>query len=205
MSPSRKAPDLNKKTKIIKAALEIMCESGATLLKLNEVAHKAKVPPPLIHYYYKNIEDLYFDVILLTLESLKEYSLKNILTDTTDSIKNMRNYIEGPFFWAKEKPGYGSIWLYFYYLSHFSMKFKMLNTQIRTMGRERISLMIFQGIQNKQFKIDPSQNVFELAEEIQALITGQATIYATEQSDYNMEKCLKLCTNRVLKLLGVEP
>ena len=192
---------LDKKDKIIKAALEIMCVQGAAFLKLNEVAKKAKVPPPLIHYYFKDIEDLHYEVILKVLESLKEQSLKDS-QNQNDSIKSMKSYIRGTFVWAKQNPGLMSLWMYFYYLSSFSPRFQDLNTQIRNQGRERIALMVYQGIQKKHYQFEDTTNVFELAEEIQAILTGQVILFATEKSDFKMENCLEICTQRIFAILG---
>ena len=63
---------VDKKQKIIQAAVKVFTEKGAPFTKLNEVAKVAKVPAPLIHYYYQSIEDLHFDVIQFALEDLKD-------------------------------------------------------------------------------------------------------------------------------------
>lgn len=193
---------IDKRDRIVSAALEIMSDNGAAFIKLNEVAKRAKVPPPLIHYYFKEIEDLHHEVILKTMESLKDYSLKEMQSNSGDLVKTMRSYIRGPFLWAKQNPGYMSLWMYFYYLSSYSEKFKSLNSQIRITGRERITLMIYQGIEKKQFKLAPNSNIANIAEEIQAIITGQTILFATENAGHKMEYFLEQCTDRVLDILG---
>ena len=194
---------LDKKEKIINAALEIMSESGASFLKLNEIAKKAKVPPPLIHYYFKEIEDLHYEVILKVITTLKDYSLKESQSHSGDPAKVMRSYIRGPFLWAKQNPGYMSLWMYFYYLSSYSEKFKTLSTQIRISGRERIAMMIYQGVEKKVFKLSSTASIADTAEEIQAIISGQTILFATEKTEHKMEYFLDLCTRRVFTILGI--
>ncbi len=194
---------IDKREKIIKAALEMMCESGASFIKLNEIAKKAKVPAPLIHYYFKDIEDLHYEVIMIASANIIEYSIRELEPNPSDHIKMMKAYIRGPMIWAKENPKLMSIWMYFYYLSSYRERFKELNSQMRITGRDRISLMILRGIEKKQFKISPEIKISEIAEEIQSLITGHTIMFATENTGYKMEHYFELCTKRVLIILGV--
>lgn len=175
--------DLDRKQKIIHAAIKLFAKHGAAFTKLSEVAKTAKVPAPLIHYYYKDIEDLHYDVILAVLEDLKEYSLRDLSKTAGNPTETMRAYLRGPIIWAEENPEHFSIWMYFYYMASRSEKFEALQTQIRIAGRERIGVMLYQGFEKGTFKNVTRRPVTELAREVQTLITGQAVMFGCEKRD----------------------
>lgn len=194
---------VDRKEKIINAAFKLMASKGAAFLKLKEVAKEAKVPAPLIHYYFKDVEDLHYEIILKTLESLKNYSLSEIPNSKEDSIKIIKAYVRGPFLWAKKYPTYFGIWMYFYYLASYSERFKTLNSQVRMNGRERIELMIYKGIEKNQFKVSNQSKISDIALEIQTLISGYVILSATEHPPLKLsESHEEICINKVLKLLG---
>jgi hypothetical protein len=92
----------------------------------------------------------------------------------------MAEYVRAPFELARKNPAYLSIWLYFYYLCSFQKRFYQINEEIRRTGRERIAVMIYQGIEKGEFKLAPGVRVEATARTIQGLMTGSVTLYLTE-------------------------
>ena len=195
---------LDRKEKIVNAAIELFIEHGAAFTKLNDVAKKAKVPAPLIHYYFKDIEDLHMEIIVKAMNHIKEYSLREAVKVSHDPMLMMKEYIKGPLLWAHDHPDLMSIWMYFYYMASFSEKFKALDTQIRVTGRERISMMIYQGIEKGVFKIAPKDSVKDLAQEVQAIMSGQTILYATEAKNQPIQYYIQQTTHRIFQFLGVK-
>jgi AcrR family transcriptional regulator len=190
---------------IIAASVDIFMENGAAFTKLSEVAKRAKVPAPLIHYYFKDIEDLHYETILMAYENLKASALKTLALYKDDSLLFMKEYIKGLILWPILNPGYFSIWLYFYYMASYSEKFRALDTQIRTTGRDRIALMIYEGMERGTFHLLPGASAHDIAHEVQAILTGQFVLYSTETKTRTIDYSLKQTTNRILGMLGVPP
>ena len=196
-------PEKDRKLKIIEAAVKLFAKEGAAFTKLSEVAKSAKVPAPLIHYYYKEPEDLHYDVILYVLESLKEYNLRGTQNTSNDPVSTLRAYLKGPLIWAKENPEYFGIWMYFYYMASRSERFEALQTQIRIGGRERIGLMLYQGFEKDVFKNPNRRPVSEIAREVQTQITGQAVMFGCEKRDRPIESFISDLEQSVFQMLGV--
>ncbi len=176
---AKEKPD--RKQKIVQAAIKCFIKSGVAQTRMNDIALEAGVDQPLIHYYFPNIDALYSDVINHVLEDLKAYSLRAVDKGESDPIKVLSSYILGPFEWGKKKPGYVSLWVYFYYLSSYQASFNQLDSTIREVGRSRISVMIYSGIEKGVFKKPTSMSVSELALAIQGIITGNGIIACTEK------------------------
>lgn len=192
----------DRQSKIIQAAIQLFIEQGVAFTRLSDVAKKAKVPAPLIHYYYQDVEDLHWDVVLQVLESLKDYNVKTAEKYKADPLRMLKEYLKGPLVWAKENPGYFSIWMYFYYLSSQSERFETLSTEIRERGRERISLMIFTGLEKGTFQNPHAWPVSRIAHYIQSQMTGQLVMFGCEKKVSPIETYLHDLEYSVFSVLG---
>lgn len=177
-----RADKASRKNKIVQAALKCFMKSGVAQTKMSEVAEKAGVDQPLIHYYFPNLDSLYSDVVNAVLEHLKEHMLTHLLRNSKDSKAVLEAYISTYFDWARDHHGYFSVWMYFYYLATYNPTFAQLNTLIRETGRTRIQSILYEGIERGTFKIPPGIKVSELAIGIQGIITGNVILAGTESN-----------------------
>jgi AcrR family transcriptional regulator len=171
---------IDRKRQIIDAAIECFVKSGVAHTRFNEIAKAAKVDQPLIHYYFPTLDSLYVEVVARVLESLKNESLKAIEKNAGDPLKVLIAYTRVPFEWGQKYPGYNSLWAYFYYLATFHQTFIQLNKSIRETGRERISVILYKGMEKGVFKNPKNISVSQMALTIQGIITGNALLAGTE-------------------------
>lgn len=183
LGKSDKPEKEDRKARLVQSAIKCFAKKGVAQTTMREIAQKAKVDQPLMHYYFKTTDELYVDVIRVVLEGIKSASVQN-QERTQDPLKRLREYIAGTFKWARENPEHFSIWMYFYYLSVFKPEFTKLNREIRLTGRDRIALMIHQGLEQAKFLIPPGQSVQDLALNIQGFITGNCIMVASEDGDW---------------------
>ena len=191
----------SRKERIVSAAVRCYVENGVAETTMSQIAQRAKVDQPLIHYYFPDVDGLYREVFLVVLESLKEASVKPFALPTKNTAKTLATYIEAPFRWADREPGLFSVWMYFYYLSSFHALQRQLNTDIRRTGRERIAVMIYQGIEEGVFKIPAGSNVQDTALMIQGLITGN-TILAQTEDIQERDQLMSQTVTAAYRLLG---
>jgi AcrR family transcriptional regulator len=193
---------IDRKEKILKAAIDLWVKDGAAFTRLSAVAKAAKVPAPLIHYYFQSEEDLHFEVTLRIRDEILAYHLKH-LVKKTGAAEGFKEYLKGPLLWASHQPGHASIWFYFYYLATYHPRFKELNTQLKKTGSERITLMIYEGIEKGEFSIPQGMAVKDLTQEIQAQMNGYLLLFMTEKHGRDVSYYIELQENRILALLGV--
>ncbi len=199
----KRAPDGDRKGRIVTAALEAMIENGVAQTRLNDVAKRAHVDPPLIHYYFKDLESLHLAVIEKVLESLKDYSLRDADPYQDDPLRWMKGYTRAPLLWAHEKPEFMHLWTYFYHLAGAQGPFRTLNNAIRKAGRERIAMAIYRGIEKSVFKPDPRVSVEALALDIQTIMSGFAILMTSEDA-LGLEQVSRQNEFLILSLLGVK-
>lgn len=192
----------DKKTAIVEAALKLFIKNGIAETKMKQVAEVAGVDQPLIHYYFREMDQLYLEVIEKVGQHLTESSA-GIASAEKDPAKVMKAYLVGTLNWPRENAGYFSIWIYFYYLASFHPVFSALNKKYREEGRQRIELFIYRGLEAGVYLLTPGSSVSDIALNIQGLLTGNAIIAATEDAvdwDWISQQTLSGC----FRMLGVQ-
>ena len=179
----KKPVKTDRKALLVQSAIECFIKKGVAQATMREIADKAGVDQPLLHYYFKSTDELYVEVVRKVLESLRQTSVPASV-ESPDAATVLREYISGTFAWARDNPGLFSIWMYFYYLSSFKPEFLKLNQEIRHVGRSRIAMMIHQGIEQGKFNIPKGKSVQDLALMIQGYLTGACILVASEKGDW---------------------
>lgn len=167
-----------------------------------EVAKRARIDPPLIHYYFPEVESLHLAVVEKALEGLKEYSLRGAALHPEHPLLEMKEYIAAPLKWVRDFPAHMTLWLYFYYRAAHAGPFRKMNDSIRKNGRERIRHMIYRGMEAGDFRLVSGTSAEAAAAEVQAILTGIAVIYATE-SDFDFDRAVRMNEARIFAILGV--
>jgi AcrR family transcriptional regulator len=166
------------KSKIIEGAIQCFVKKGVAQTTLKEIARTAGVDQPLIHYYFKSLDELYSEVIKSVRVSLAEESV-DILEGETSPLTQLQRYIEGTLGWGRRNPGLYSIWIYFYYLATYDPAFSELNSAIRKMGRDRVELIVHRGIQQGVFHVREGMDAHQLTISVHTFLTGSLVIGGT--------------------------
>lgn len=196
----QKAARVSRKEKIIKAAIKCFTKSGVAQTKFKDIAEAAGIDQPLINYYFPNSEALYLEVVQFILKDLNDFVLDKLEGAGTNAKKALSAYVESYFAWSEENPTLGSLWLFFYHLASHRPAFEQLNQMIRRAGQERISVLLYKGIEQEEFKPTKGQPVQELAVSIQAVLTGFVIQAGTESSTSGKE-IKGLCLKAVGKII----
>ncbi|HEX4924227.1 MAG TPA: TetR/AcrR family transcriptional regulator [Bdellovibrionales bacterium] len=174
------APKTDRRERIVQSALTCFVKAGVAQTRMADIAAHAKVDQPLIGYYFPTPESLYAEVVGRVLNDLKDDSIAGIERGGTDPKKIMTYYVRAPFEWGEKKPGYFSIWMYFYYLASYQPAFIELNKTIRQNGRDRIAFIIYSGIEKGAFSMPDGMTVAQAALAIQGIITGIGIMAGSE-------------------------
>ena len=199
-SPSTQA---SRKSRIVQAAIKCFIKHGVAQTRMSEVALKAGVDQPLIHYYFPTPDTLYASVIQEIVEELKEEVVEALSKGAADPAQALTHYIRAHFAWAERNPGLFALWIYFYYLAGFNPTFTAINKLIREAGRDRIASLIYRGIEQGDFSLPKTTTVSTAALNIQGLITGNVIMAATEApadwepfTESTVQLSLSLCRSK---------
>jgi AcrR family transcriptional regulator len=194
----------DRRKKIVETAIACFIKNGISDTRLSEIASLAKIDQPLINYYFPTLDSLYTEIVKVLLEDLANFSTKGFESNSADPIKIMTEYIRGPFEWSQTRKGYFSLWMYFYHLASYSESFTQLNTLIRENGRNRISMIIYKGLEKGVFRLPSDLTVNEMAILIQGIISGN-TILAGTEGGLKWNQVTELSIKTILNLLSTKP
>jgi AcrR family transcriptional regulator len=184
---------------ICEAALACYAEYGATRATLAEIAKRAKVPPPLIHYHFPTPTSLFQGVLDLILADLRSAVTAPLTQKTSSPAALLEDYITSYFGWIRRKPDLFAVWLHFYYVAAVDPRFRELNTRIRLTGRERIASILYRGLETKKFRLPRGVDVPAAALEIQSYITGGCIMAVTEDA-CTLDEAMRMVVAQSLRL-----
>jgi AcrR family transcriptional regulator len=168
------------KDRIVQAAIRCYLRQGIGATRSVDIAREAKIAPPLFSYYYPTNDALFADVVQQALSSLRDASVAGIEKAGSDVLGALQGYVDAPFDWARKNPELYTIWLFFYYQASFSEVFERISQEIRQGGRDRISFLLYRGLEQGVFSLPPSLSVGDAALAIQSILTGAFVIAGTE-------------------------
>ncbi len=99
-----------------------------------------------------------------------------------DFLSKLEEYLRIPFRWGEQHPDFLTILHYCYALALNDERYQNLLFEMWSVGRERIQMMIYAGIECGEFKIPKGRTVNEVALDIHTNIGGFLLMYATERS-----------------------
>lgn len=180
---SAKVEPADRREKILDAAVAIFKKDGPLGIKFKTIAEEAGIDPPLMHYYFKNLDELHFEVIQRILAALKKAALQSSVPNEKKltPLESLEYYTASYFDFAEQQPELVRFWIYFYSLACADERYQALNTAIRKEGRERIRTMLYQGIEAGEFKLHPGMKADEVALHIQGLISGNVIMAISEK------------------------
>jgi AcrR family transcriptional regulator len=188
---------------ILVAATTLFAERGMLGVRMTDIARQAGVQPPHIAYYFPTPEDLQFEVILRTLENLKKFALERSSVAEGSAWAKLEGYTRAFFLWTIERRPLFQLWMQFYTLATIDPKYRKINTEIRRVGRERIRMMVYEGIEKEEFKLHaPVWKAEDAAILIQAIITGQVIQSGTEDGDLPPERFEDSAVKTIAEILG---
>lgn len=182
---------------IIEAAIECFATLGVEESTYAVIAKKARISRPLVHHYFPDFEDLWVLVIKYIRTHYQELVIAEIKSEKSAK-DQLRAYIRSALDWTITHPKHFSIWMLFFYRTTYSKTDLELNSELTSLGHERIEGLIRIGIEEKSFKCS---NPKLIAKKIQILITGAIITLGTEKPFISLEEMKQEITKETFKLL----
>jgi AcrR family transcriptional regulator len=181
------------RTNIIKAAIECYSTQGIGQTTFSEIAKAAKVKPSHLSYYFPDFFSLMNAIVEFLRTILQSASTAAVEKNHQHPIKALHQYAIETLQLVVNKPKYFSLWMYFYHEATHRAEFAELNRLGRIAGRERISLLLYRMVENRQLELREGETIANMAYQIQAILTGYCVMVATEPDvDYKRAQALML-------------
>jgi AcrR family transcriptional regulator len=170
----------SREIRIVEAAIRVYAKLGAGQAGFSDIAKEARVPRPLVNYYFPTTHALQEAVVEVVLDSLKSAALVGLEKKWKDPLEAIVAFVDAYFDWAKKNRDLFSIWLYFYYLASFDPHFRKLNDRIRETGRDRIAALLYRAVEERRLRLPKAATAPSLALAIQSALTGGFVMAFTE-------------------------
>ena len=194
--------ETDSKDKIEKVATKIFAEKGFDGSSVREIAEKAGLGKPMIYYYFKNKDDLYFKLLETAVSPL--CSKIEEVTGTAASPPEKIKGIVGAYqelFWKKPN---------LFQLVHMAAEKKekvagVIAEKYFTRAHLALSDTIQEGIEKKVFKKDnPSMLAFSVIGIILHYLTMGHIIQKVSADRYAPEEFINVLASHIIQLLSVE-
>lgn len=98
--------DESTKTSILRAAGLEFCHAGFAGARMAAIAERAEVNKALLHYYFKNKDNLYMEVLAFSMDLYWKGIMEKVgvLTPETDLVKALETLVETAIWRMKEEP-----------------------------------------------------------------------------------------------------
>jgi len=161
---------------IIEGAIKNYISLGVENTTYESIAKTCKISRPLIQHYFKDKDEVFEMAVKYIRLNYQQYTIQ-AFKDKHEPMERLVAYIESAISWLKDFPSHQRVWNLFYYYCGVDPKMRALNTELVTMGHERITALLQQGADAGVFAPD---NLVGRAKQIQVLLTGTIVTATTE-------------------------
>jgi AcrR family transcriptional regulator len=183
---------------IIEAAIKNYCTIGVENTTYDSIAKTCKTSRSLIQHYFKDKDEIFEMVVKYIRVHYQQYAI-NAFQKKEQPMDRLVAYAEAALAWVEEYPKYQRVWNLFFYYCGINPRWRALETELVTLGHERITALLQDGANQGIFAPD---NLKRRAKQIQVLLTGAIVTASTETLyvDFDqflneiVEGCVRLAT-----------
>ncbi|MBI4405731.1 MAG: TetR/AcrR family transcriptional regulator [Deltaproteobacteria bacterium] len=161
---------------IIEAAIKNYASVGPERTTYETIASRCGLSRGIIYKYFSSQQALFFETVKYIRSNFQKIAIERIKPEHSP-LKQLSSYIDATFGWLKSYPDHATIWALFYYYCGLNSSYRKLNTELVSIGRERIRAIIEAGKKEGIFHCADSA---EAATIIQTAITGALIALSTE-------------------------
>lgn len=162
---------------LLEAAIHCYATVGFDKTTYQEIADECRVTQPLVMHYFKKKSDIFESVARYIRINFQNMAIEAI-TKKKSATEMMAAYCDSCFEWSRKFPQHAKVWALYYYHCALEPKYKKLNTEMVTLGEQRIRAILEAGVREKEFK---SGSLESRARMIRLIVTGMLVLENTEK------------------------
>ena len=190
--PRRIGKGEQRKIDIAEAAIHLIATKGVEGTTFELIAKRCGISRPLVvHYFPERLELFEFAVKIIRMQ-FQELAVQAI-SRGRDAPGKLEAYVDSTFDWIERFPDHVRVWSVFFHYCAVHKKFRLINTELATIGHERIMALLEAGNKEKCFA---AKGLPATAKAIQSVITGALVCLITEELPISHE-ILKLKTRAI--------
>ncbi len=159
-----------RRSQLIKAAYKVVSRKGFYNFTIRDIAKEANLSNGLVHYYFKNKQDLLLSLLKEINNNIKKY-LNRAIKDLDDPEEKLKIFISHAFDLVKNEKDYFPVVFDFWTQINRSERMKKANIKLFQSYRDECSKILEEGIEKGVFKkLDVKYTTVLIISLIQGLI-----------------------------------
>jgi AcrR family transcriptional regulator len=134
-----------RRAQLTKAAYKVVAQKGYNDFTIKDIAEEAGLSTGLVHYYFKNKEELLFK-LLKEMNSNLRYNLKKALTELTEPKDKLMAFCDEAFELVDKEKAYFYVLIDFWAQMNHDNRIRQANVKLFQSYRDEISAIIEEGV-----------------------------------------------------------
>jgi len=139
-----------RRAQLTKAAYKVVAQKGYNDFTIKDIAEEAGLSTGLVHYYFKNKEELLFK-LLKEMNSNLRYNLKKALSELTEPKDKLMAFCDEAFELVDKEKAYFHVLIDFWARINHDARIRQANVKLFQSYRDEISSIIEEGIAKDVF------------------------------------------------------
>jgi len=180
------------------AAYKLVRKKGYYNFTIKDIAREARLSTALVHYYFKNKEDLLFTLLKQMNENLK-HVLDRELSMSQEPAEKLQIFIDQSLTLLERENSYFQVLIEFWTQINRSEHIRRANVKLYESLREQVASILKEGVEKRVFaKID----VHRASTIIVSLLHGTITQYFLDDQAFDYAGFRKDVTKHIMGMVG---
>jgi TetR/AcrR family transcriptional regulator, fatty acid metabolism regulator protein len=186
-----------RRSQLTKAAYKVVAQKGYNDFTIKDIAEEAGLSTGLVHYYFKNKEELLFK-LLKEMNSNLRYNLKKALTELTEPKDKLMAFCNEAFDLVDKEKAYFHVLIDFWARINHDARIRQANVKLFQSYRDEISSIIEEGIAKGVFA---AMDVKITSVIIISLIQGTIIQYVIDNGAFDYRDLKEKIKEQILSII----
>lgn len=186
-----------RRSQLTRAAYNVVSKKGYYNFTIKDISKESGLSTGLVHYYFKNKQDLMLNLIREMNKNLKKY-LNNGLRRSEDPVEKLRIYVTQAFELVMNEKNYFYVFIDFLSQVNRSERMRKANVRLIESYREECSRILQEGVEKGVFREIDEQYVTTI---IISLIQGMIIQYVIDNDAFEYSEYTRRVIDQILDMV----
>lgn len=195
----RKSNDISemRRAQLIRAAYKVVSRKGYYNFTIKDIAKESGLSSGLVHYYFKDKQDLLLNLLKDINSNMKSY-LNKELVRTQNPKDKLITYMDQAFGLAEKEKEYFYVLIDFWSQTKHNPRMRKANNRLLRSYRDECAAILKEGISSGVFR---DVDVAFAAATIVSVIQGTIVQYVLDNEAFNYEQYTKMIKDYIVSIL----
>lgn len=196
----RKSNDISemRRAQLIRAAYKVVSRKGYYNFTIKDIAKESGLSSGLVHYYFKDKQDLLLNLLKDINSNMKSYLNKELVM-TQSPQEKLLTYMDQAFSLAEKEKEYFYVLIDFWTQTKHNPRMRQANNKLMQSYRDECAAIVKEGIAKGVFREEV--DVAFAATTIVSVIQGTIVQYVLDNQAFNYEQYTKTIKDYIVSIL----